>query len=45
MWLVLPRLIFIFSGAGGLSEGMSKTGFFETKWAIEQSASAALTFA
>ncbi|KAJ7134729.1 S-adenosyl-L-methionine-dependent methyltransferase [Mycena epipterygia] len=34
----------IFSGAGGLSEGMRRTGFFEAKWAIEQSTSAAQTF-
>ncbi|KAJ7505210.1 S-adenosyl-L-methionine-dependent methyltransferase, partial [Mycena galericulata] len=34
----------VFSGSGGLSEGMSQTGFFETKWAIEQSLSAAQTF-
>ncbi|KAJ7259550.1 hypothetical protein B0H12DRAFT_1322415 [Mycena haematopus] len=35
----------VFSGAGGLSEGMSRTNFFDTKWAIEQSPSAAETFA
>ncbi|KAJ6559081.1 S-adenosyl-L-methionine-dependent methyltransferase [Mycena vulgaris] len=34
----------IFAGAGGFAEGLRRTGFFETKWAIEQSASAAKTF-
>ncbi|KAF7365103.1 DNA (cytosine-5)-methyltransferase [Mycena venus] len=35
----------VFAGAGGLSEGIHRTGYFDMKWAIEQSPSAALTFA
>ncbi|KAJ7459958.1 S-adenosyl-L-methionine-dependent methyltransferase [Mycena latifolia] len=35
----------IFSGPGGLSEGLRRTGFFKTRCAIEQSRSAAQTFA
>ncbi|KAF8158951.1 S-adenosyl-L-methionine-dependent methyltransferase [Mycena galopus ATCC 62051] len=35
----------VFAGAGGLSEGMHRTGYFDAKWAIEQSPSAARTFA
>ncbi|KAJ7147070.1 S-adenosyl-L-methionine-dependent methyltransferase [Mycena crocata] len=34
----------VFAGAGGLSEGMRRTGFCETKCAIEQSISASWTF-
>jgi DNA (cytosine-5)-methyltransferase 1 len=34
----------VFSGAGGLSAGMARTDYFDTKWVIEQSPSAAQTF-
>ncbi|CAB5396346.1 unnamed protein product [Rhizophagus irregularis] len=34
----------IFSGCGGLTVGMDRTGIVETKWAIEFASSAALTF-
>ena len=35
----------IFSGCGGLTEGMEQTGVVETKWAIEYMPSAAKSFA
>ncbi|KAF7346464.1 DNA (cytosine-5)-methyltransferase [Mycena sanguinolenta] len=35
----------VFSGAGGLSAGMSQSGYLEPKWGIEHSPSAAQTFA
>ncbi|KAJ7766897.1 S-adenosyl-L-methionine-dependent methyltransferase [Mycena metata] len=34
----------VFSGAGGLSQGLDQSGFFETKWAVEKSVPAAETF-
>ncbi|CAI2176831.1 6757_t:CDS:2, partial [Funneliformis geosporum] len=38
------RAMDIFSGCGGLTVGMDKTGIVETMWAIEFASSAALTF-
>jgi DNA (cytosine-5)-methyltransferase 1 len=38
------RAMDIFSGCGGLTVGMDKTGIVETKWAVEFASSAALTF-
>ncbi|KDQ61172.1 hypothetical protein JAAARDRAFT_173758 [Jaapia argillacea MUCL 33604] len=35
----------LFSGAGGLSVGLEKSGFVKTEWAVEYSPSAALTYA
>ncbi|KAJ7256535.1 S-adenosyl-L-methionine-dependent methyltransferase [Mycena haematopus] len=35
----------VFSGAGGLSQGLDQSGFFQTKWAVERSVPAAKTFA
>ncbi|KAJ6508639.1 S-adenosyl-L-methionine-dependent methyltransferase, partial [Mycena sanguinolenta] len=34
----------VFSGAGGLSAGLNRSGYFEAKWGIEHSPSAAKTF-
>ncbi|KAG9296763.1 hypothetical protein G9A89_001396 [Geosiphon pyriformis] len=38
------RAMDIFSGCGGITVGMEKTGIIDTRWAIEFSPSAALTF-
>lgn len=35
----------LFAGAGGLSAGLDQAGFVETKWAVEWTTSAALTYA
>ncbi|KAJ7343110.1 S-adenosyl-L-methionine-dependent methyltransferase [Mycena albidolilacea] len=34
----------VFSGAGGLSQGLEQSGFFKTSWAVERSVPAAKTF-
>ncbi|KAJ6624492.1 S-adenosyl-L-methionine-dependent methyltransferase [Mycena sp. CBHHK59/15] len=34
----------VFCGAGGLSEGLHRSGYMETAWAVEQAPSAAQTF-
>ncbi|KAF7363771.1 BAH domain-containing protein [Mycena sanguinolenta] len=34
----------VFSGAGGLSQGLDQSKFFQTKWAVERSVPAAKTF-
>ncbi|KAJ7172149.1 hypothetical protein C8R46DRAFT_1084943 [Mycena filopes] len=34
----------VFSGAGGLSQGLDQSKFFKTKWAVERSVPAAETF-
>ncbi|KAJ7721567.1 hypothetical protein DFH07DRAFT_972254 [Mycena maculata] len=34
----------VFSGAGGLSQGLDQSGFFTTEWAVERSFPAAETF-
>ncbi|KAJ1678462.1 hypothetical protein EV182_004002, partial [Spiromyces aspiralis] len=39
------RAMDIFSGCGGLTEGMEQTGVIETRWAIEYMPSAAKSFA
>ncbi|KAI0748472.1 S-adenosyl-L-methionine-dependent methyltransferase [Daedaleopsis nitida] len=43
---LFPKLrgLELFAGAGGLSTGLEKSGFIETKWAVEFSPSAAKTF-
>ncbi|KAK7038026.1 BAH domain-containing protein [Favolaschia claudopus] len=35
----------VFSGAGGLSQGLGQSGFFQTGWAVEKFVAAAKTFA
>ncbi|EKM55273.1 uncharacterized protein PHACADRAFT_184086 [Phanerochaete carnosa HHB-10118-sp] len=39
------RCLELFAGAGGLASGLHQSGFVETKWAVESSPSAALSFA
>lgn len=39
------RCLELFAGAGGLTAGLHQSGFVETKWAVELSPSAALSFA
>ncbi|KAJ7137682.1 S-adenosyl-L-methionine-dependent methyltransferase [Mycena epipterygia] len=34
----------LFAGGGGLSQGLTQSGFFTTEWAVERSVSAANTF-
>lgn len=39
------RCLELFAGAGGLAAGLHQSGFIETKWAVESSVSAAMSFA